>query len=364
MQHASFPAFWILIAVLAALGVVIGIAINRRRAARAEMTPRRSGSPAPWILLFLGLGVFLLIALFFLSARVERREEGVLRQQATPRVSIARPGDARRVEYRVLDGNTPSLPDETPAPAEDSVPETPSTVPAAPPTVADEYAAWEKADAMDPNAGASPPFVREGARCQPFSLVIAGKEVKGRHPTARGTIVGYSGLEPDGVTAWASARGSAERQVKSLLIWELKDAGGDQLRHIEAALSRLEPTIQAYVQDHAADNFEQTIKSNYGNVTYFRAATGVDVTKPKIEPLVAKLKEQIRKEQIAAISMRHKIIWTAASALGLALVIFLLYSFLNAGTKGYFAWPLRILSVGILVVLYVGIMYLQGWIPG
>ena len=53
----------------------------------------------------------------------------------------------------------------------------------------------------------------------------------------------------------------------------------------------------------------------------------------------------------------------AASALTLALVIFLLYSLLNAGTKGHFAWPLRFLSAGALCVLYLGLVYLKGWFP-
>jgi hypothetical protein len=44
-------------------------------------------------------------------------------------------------------------------------------------------------------------------------------------------------------------------------------------------------------------------------------------------------------------------------------VVFLLYSFLNAGTKGHFAWPLRIVSIGTLIVLYLGLMFLQGWFP-
>jgi hypothetical protein len=44
-------------------------------------------------------------------------------------------------------------------------------------------------------------------------------------------------------------------------------------------------------------------------------------------------------------------------------VAFLLYAFLNAGTKGHFAWPLRIISVATLLVVYLGLMYLKGWFP-
>lgn len=52
---------------------------------------------------------------------------------------------------------------------------------------------------------------------------------------------------------------------------------------------------------------------------------------------------------------------TAASALCLALVVFLLYSLLNAGTKGYFAWPLRIVCTCALALFYLGAMYWKGW---
>jgi hypothetical protein len=44
------------------------------------------------------------------------------------------------------------------------------------------------------------------------------------------------------------------------------------------------------------------------------------------------------------------------SLAGLALVVFILYIFLNAATKGYYAWSLRVIAmvtiVGIVVVLF------------
>lgn len=52
----------------------------------------------------------------------------------------------------------------------------------------------------------------------------------------------------------------------------------------------------------------------------------------------------------------------AMSVVGLAVVIFLLYSFLNAGNMGRFAWPLRIVSILTLGAIYVAIAYLRGWL--
>ena len=44
-----------------------------------------------------------------------------------------------------------------------------------------------------------------------------------------------------------------------------------------------------------------------------------------------------------------------SSLAGLALVVFILYIFLNAATKGYYAWSLRVIAMvtiaGIVVVL-------------
>jgi uncharacterized integral membrane protein len=58
---------------------------------------------------------------------------------------------------------------------------------------------------------------------------------------------------------------------------------------------------------------------------------------------------------------RHSV-WTIFSAGALALAIFLVYSFINAGTKGHMAWALRIVSLGAFALLCLGLLVLRGHI--
>jgi hypothetical protein len=94
-----------------------------------------------------------------------------------------------------------------------------------------------------------------------------------------------------------------------------------------------------------------------------RAAILVKVDAGSLGPLVERFKGSIVGALESERVERRQIVVTIASALGLALVVFLLYAFVNAGTKGHFAWPLRIISLGTLLALYLALMYFQGWFP-
>jgi hypothetical protein len=83
---------------------------------------------------------------------------------------------------------------------------------------------------------------------------------------------------------------------------------------------------------------------------------------PKEWPLQTAMAARDRSNSLLALigGQRIHLFWTLASAAGLGLAIFILYTFLNAGTKGHLAWPLRIASVAAFIVLCLGLLAIRG----
>jgi hypothetical protein len=249
----------------------------------------------------------------------------------------------------------------------------------------DDLAAWKASDALAPEGGERcPSWVREAAGSEDWSAGVGGLALGGRRPGVAGEIVGYSlnpsegdpalqgqptVLHADPASALAAARFSAARHVANLLVWEVRDAlRGDPeaaSRFLVPTLSSLAGDIVAFVDTSTVERFQEEIPRSYGRL--HRAAVLVRIAPAELRDLArrfqATLLDAARRQTAADAVFRNQVALMVASALGLAFVVFLLYSFLNAGTKGHFAWPLRIISLGTMIVLYLGLMYLQGWIP-
>jgi len=104
------------------------------------------------------------------------------------------------------------------------------------------------------------------------------------------------------------------------------------------------------------DTYQEWTTRPYG--TLYRAAICVKAEPRHIERLQIALRREvasgaIRREQ----EFRSWVLFTGAALLG-GVVIFLLYTLLNAGTKGYFAWPLRGAAVAFFAVMILGAFYL------
>ena len=108
------------------------------------------------------------------------------------------------------------------------------------------------------------------------------------------------------------------------------------------------------------DTYEETIARLLGTV--YRAAVQIRVDSKILDHLTDALITEIHGSRVDATAKRRDLISTSISAAALALVVLVLYFFLNAGTKGYFAWPLRFLSLSLLLAIYAGWFYLKGWI--
>ena len=76
-------------------------------------------------------------------------------------------------------------------------------------------------------------------------------------------------------------------------------------------------------------------------------------------------KAQTSLRRSAEQARRERFAWGATifSALVLALAVYLLYSFINAGTKGHLAWPLRIVSMAAFLLLCLGLLLVRNHLP-
>jgi hypothetical protein len=218
-----------------------------------------------------------------------------------------------------------------------------------------DFEQWQKANALAPPA--------------------TGKPWLSDAPGSQGQIVGYSGLEPEDGSkpgareaARAAAMQAAERSamghLEALLLQGIKGkhdiASSVSLEELKSlAVAEIRRALPPLI----ADRFEQEVPGKSANLKYHRAAVLVKADPKALDSMTHELADRLQQHAREAEAHRSTVITTVASALGLAFVVFLLYSFLNAGTKGHFAWPLRIISVATLLAVYLGLMYLKGWLP-
>ncbi len=182
-----------------------------------------------------------------------------------------------------------------------------------------------------------------------------------RFPGESGVVVGYSTVEIDDADARRAATRSAVDQLRGVLLWELRDRS-------EVLAEAMAPKTNGEVFEEAAELAEhliydrletlptmthlQTTQSRLaGRVV--RAAMRIDVDADARRTLVAALEQGLETNELERIRKRQQLATDIFSALGLALCIFLLYCFLNAGTKGHFAWPLRVISITALIAIYI-----------
>jgi hypothetical protein len=174
-----------------------------------------------------------------------------------------------------------------------------------------------------------------------------------RFPGPEGALVGYSpDLEPTGEEARAAALRAAVEQLKAVLLWELRDRpGGTGAPILHEAAELAEHLI--YEEQKTLITAEDTSEARLRAGTVHRHAIRVRADGPTVRRLAQRLQQGIETSELARIRHRRELLTDGLSALGLALCVFLIYCFLNAGTKGHFAWPLRIISAGALIVIFV-----------
>ncbi len=229
------------------------------------------------------------------------------------------------------------------------------------PVSPDDLDAWKAADALAPEPSGKP-WIEEASTAERVSVSLPGLSLHGRRPTPGGFLVGFSGLESERDAARDAARASAARQIETLLVAGAVDDPGLRIgaRELAGALESFRPEVRSYVDRTTADRFEQEIPRDYG--TLHRAAVLVRAGEKDLGALEGAFRDHVGEWIASKRTQRVDGLVTAISALALALVVLLLYAFVNAGTKGHFTRPLRFVFAAMLAIIYLAWMYVEGWI--
>ena len=376
-------ALLVIVAVTVMVIVVAAKALSRRRSAPASQpsvsaSPRRS-SGSGWFIagallaVFAGFGV--LATLWLFSVRQVRHESALLETRSA---QIEKMHHASRVEQerrmaRALsmappEDSTSSSRTATPQPTlEVSAPRPQTTEPSITQTPVaagmihfeanDDLPQWTEADALQESKLSRPPWVDNAGGSRPGRQAEGRVVVTCRVPGAGGKIPGYSQIEVTEEEAVRQAVTSAARQLRALLVWEVR-----KTLHTQEELDELLPFALAFAEQRVPslelERYVEAIPRDYA--TLYRAAVLVRSDEPTLRNLGHELRNAVDEGAIEVLKWRKTIIETLIAGLGLTVVMLLLYCFLNAGTKGYFAWPLRIISLGSLTVLFLGLLYWKG----
>ncbi len=192
-----------------------------------------------------------------------------------------------------------------------------------------------------------------------------------RTPGPKGELVGYSGLEPTVEEADGRAKKSLENQLKALVQWELvKNQPGDyhhvQKEQTEQFYQNIDQVVQNFLRERISGpssnvkRHEETVKLPVSGTSAYQVAIMTNIPSDWPSQAAQEVAEKLKGVRKVVIENRRAWGWTLFSSFILALVVFLLYSFLNAGTKGHFAWPLRLISVAAFILLCLGLLAIRG----
>jgi hypothetical protein len=166
-------------------------------------------------------------------------------------------------------------------------------------------------------------------------------------------LLGLSGQEAEREAAFQDARRSAEEKLAVLALVVLKR---EDRRADAASAHALAVRIARKFYEEEKRHLQKA-RRPYGDV--YRAAVVAKAGTSQVNGLAS----EVRKELARGWVQRQRAMTSWLLAIGAALVIgfaiFLFYTFANAGTKGYFAWPLRIASLALFVLLCAGLFYLR-----
>jgi hypothetical protein len=223
--------------------------------------------------------------------------------------------------------------------------------------------AFQRADVLvlpDRSDTPSRDWVKNAGGSQPTEVRSGGLKMSVRLPGPDGKLVGYSGPEATEEEALRKARASLKEQLRGLALAEMTKrsrgrVSGDTARELErVADGALGTTIPEL------ERFHERVQLPKSGMVAYRAAILIKVEKNWAKDAVAKASQSAKSLAEESRAVQRDRLWTLLSALGLAFSVYLVYSFLNAGSKGHLAWPLRIISVTAYALLCAALLYLKG----
>jgi hypothetical protein len=344
-------------------------------------------------LAILFVAALFLVPLFFTRVRVERGEALRARQRAEIVQEARR---SRELRQRTTAGVVETVATEkieaviegtgasTPPPRPQRVPEPSFPRQNYPHRIAaPDDGEWRKASdtdiAFEVMAGAKSDWGAEWAQDSPGSRrregAIGDTLFAYCEPGPTGHLVGYSGVELTRADAEQEALAAAARKLAVLALIELKRENRSlNLGEIEPLARKLAamPAVDFSRPQHQSTrhgtaaatpwlvqeglHFERGTLPRTGQTVY-RAAARVRAGEEQVAKLAAEVRREIQRGWLAEQKQLRGVLVTGFSLLVLAFAVFLIYTFLNAGTKGHFAWPLRIVSMLVFALLCVAILY-------
>jgi hypothetical protein len=185
-----------------------------------------------------------------------------------------------------------------------------------------------------------------------------------RRPGPEGKVVGYSEPCGDDAHALRSARESLKNHLAALIRTELFKMGRD-LRELspDEIQSHIGEAVDAYLRSSAkVREYREKALFKESGITMHRAALLSQIPPDWPSRTAREVATNLQGIQRETRMERRRTGWTIFSTFVLALVVFLLYNFLNAGTKGHFAWPLRLISIAAFVLLCLGLLAIRGYL--
>ena len=169
--------------------------------------------------------------------------------------------------------------------------------------------------------------------------------VLNEHPNAPLVVARSSETCTDQLEARQQAMNSAVSMVQSVI---KQVAPSDGVNHIAInAISEQDLTQFDLILDQFSQSFNST------NSRIWRHAILLDLDSNKLTPLLQSRVSTTTRERVS-----HRLRWARqfGSLGGLALIVLVLYVFLNAATKGYYTWSLRIAAVILIGVFIVALL--------
>lgn len=229
-----------------------------------------------------------------------------------------------------------------------------------------DFEQWQRDSAIVPGADSAPHWVENagGSTSWEFHPIDQPPTVLHSRWPERGRFVGYSRLDGDRAAARQQAIQSAASQLAAAVFKDMSIVHRALRAHFTPReiyeVSR-ETAENLLNKTGPLDEYAESVQRDYGRL--HRVAVLIDGTGPSIEAYHATVAHQLGEAALETKIARRDRMYTIVAAIGLALVVLILYVFLNAGTKGHFAWPLRLISLGALALLYLGMSYIRGWLP-
>jgi hypothetical protein len=258
-----------------------------------------------------------------------------------------------------LSRDTPSGPSKTA-----TVAAPPPAVAAHPTSALDFSRAWT--DKYPPRTGQFPEWVASKELAEPAdeTLPVAGLQVAFPGTDAQGRLAGFSDFQPTkeeaSTQAWACLAARLEKRVLArCALLQPRELPSYPTRLGSLITRGIRPEIEARRASLCTLVFEDEVEvAALGTV--YRAALGLTDTGRAVESIadvvIKKAAEDERRmqadmRQARAARERELKEWAygIGGALFLLLIITSVYLFLNAQTKGYYAWPLRIVAFVIYI---------------